>query len=96
MLYLLFIGCSSKESESPLLQGLVDSNWNHTHEVKITYEDIKKDIQQYRTEENYGHYHQIILTTEEKEKLKLGLTLQKETELSAGHKHTITLQLLRF
>ncbi len=93
MSFLLF--CSS-QSNNQQIQTLIENNLNHTHDIKITLEDLKNNRHDYYTSENYQHRHKVILHLEDREKLLNGLKIVKETEEAYGHTHKLEIQLFSF
>ncbi len=79
--------------EKNQLQILLEPELNHTHNIYITFDDLNSQITDYYTTENFGHTHKVILSTEEKAKLKLGIPIKKECEENLGHKHKLTIQV---
>lgn len=65
----------------------------HDHFVSITYRLLQSGIRTFPMEEREGHSHVIQLTEEKAALLNLGLPVVVESSLSAGHAHTVTLQL---
>lgn len=91
-LVLVFINCS-RQSQNTQLQILVSEANSHTHQIYITFEDLDSKLSEFYTTENFGHSHKVILTEEDKIKLKNGISIQKETEINLNHKHTLNLEL---
>ncbi|MFN3603194.1 MAG: hypothetical protein ACK4UJ_00635 [Leptonema sp. (in: bacteria)] len=96
-LFILFFSIlfCSKEVEKAQLQTLINNQLGHTHEIQITFEDLDTEITDYYTSENFGHVHKVILTKEDKSKLKFGISLIKECEFNWNHTHTLEIELLK-
>ena len=88
-------GCYSRES-SPLVQSLVTTDMNHSHENDISFNLIDKGVRKFLLKESAGHSHDLILAEEDVANLNLGQEVQLESETSQFHSHKVTIQKLEF
>ncbi|MCE9598087.1 MAG: hypothetical protein K8S54_08970 [Spirochaetia bacterium] len=86
----LACGSDSREIRIAATVTVVDG---HDHFVSITYRLLQSGIRTFSLEERAGHSHTVTLTENQAALLNLGLPVVAESSLSAGHMHSVTLQL---
>lgn len=92
----ILISCVRSDKTTPQIQALILTQQYHTHDIIIYYEDVRNNRDDYYTTETLGHRHKVVIDWIDKEKLLLGLTIEKETEETLGHKHKITIKVFDY